>query len=281
MMTRLLALKEWVTLDEAATFLSVALSEAVTHADLYRLALAGHLVLSAHFVNYAHAQIGTRRPIRETDFKTVPMPFEPTKSMTIITNGRHISDSEIIALGEDVVTIGGIWDLPMIGAEVLDIEQALQQATGGPDVTLTDISGTMVKHPADGTYALLQEPFTKGEGISRGRYSYFPSGGLPSDAPIVVRSTELLRFVSELGTPSTNDLPAITTGVADSKPLAARERNNLLRIIAALAKEAKIDISEGGGGAATIEAAVAAAKFDSPKEQAIRAVLKQIRELSQ
>jgi hypothetical protein len=36
-----------------------------------------------------------------------------------------------------------------------------------------------------------------------------------------------------------------------------------------------------GGGAATIEAAVAAAKFDSPKEQAIRAVLKQIRELSQ
>ena len=65
------------------------------------------------------------------------------------------------------------------------------------------------------------------------------------------------------------------------KPMNTRERNNLLRIIAALAKEAGIDISEGGRGAVTIEAAIVAANFDSPKEQAIRSVLKQVRELSQ
>lgn len=60
----------------------------------------------------------------------------------------------------------------------------------------------------------------------------------------------------------------------------ARAENNLLRVIAALAKEAKIDIGEGKGGAATIEAAVSAAGFSGPKEKTIRAILRQAREVT-
>lgn len=63
------------------------------------------------------------------------------------------------------------------------------------------------------------------------------------------------------------------------KALDTRERNNLLRIIAALSKEAKIPIADGRGGASAIEAALLASGFDSPKERTIREVLKQVREL--
>lgn len=63
------------------------------------------------------------------------------------------------------------------------------------------------------------------------------------------------------------------------KRLTTKERNNLLRIIAALAKEAKIDLAIGTSVAVQVECLVVGAGFDGPKEQAIRGVLKQVREL--
>jgi hypothetical protein len=62
------------------------------------------------------------------------------------------------------------------------------------------------------------------------------------------------------------------------KPLATRERNNLLRVIAALAKQAKLDL-DAPGSAVALEAAVAAAGFDGPKEKAIRAMLQEMSQL--
>lgn len=66
---------------------------------------------------------------------------------------------------------------------------------------------------------------------------------------------------------------------SDDEGLGAKERNNLLRMIVALAKEAGISIEEGQGGAAAIEAAIIAAGFDGPKERAIRTTLKLARDV--
>jgi len=63
------------------------------------------------------------------------------------------------------------------------------------------------------------------------------------------------------------------------KPLSTRERNNLLRIIAALAKHAEVDITEGSDGAAKVDALIAAAGFDGPKVKTIREVLAAARDL--
>ena len=44
-MSKLFKLSEWLTLDDAAKHLSTALGEPVKVADVYRLALDGHLTL--------------------------------------------------------------------------------------------------------------------------------------------------------------------------------------------------------------------------------------------
>ena len=50
-MKKLLKLREWLTVPEAAGHLSILFGEDVTEADVLRLALDGHLTLSVNFVN--------------------------------------------------------------------------------------------------------------------------------------------------------------------------------------------------------------------------------------
>lgn len=58
-MKKLLKLREWLTVEEAANYLSAAAEEDVTEADILRLSLDGHLTLSVNFVNHARG-----RPLR-------------------------------------------------------------------------------------------------------------------------------------------------------------------------------------------------------------------------
>lgn len=83
------------------------------------------------------------------------------------------------------------------------------------------------------------------------------------------------------GFPRVEPEPAAPDAEADKpdKPLSVKRENTLLRVIVALAGAAKIDISEGKDGAATIASCVRVAKFDGPDERAIRNILKKAREL--
>lgn len=72
--------------------------------------------------------------------------------------------------------------------------------------------------------------------------------------------------------------PAQVGSNVGNTPLGSRERNNLLRVITALAKEAKIDIGSDRA-ALQIEAAVALAGFDSPKQKTISSILAKARSL--
>ena len=64
----------------------------------------------------------------------------------------------------------------------------------------------------------------------------------------------------------------------EKRPLGTRERNNLLRVISALSREAKIDL-EAGSGAGQIAKALELAGFDGPKERTLRDLLKEVREV--
>lgn len=88
-----------------------------------------------------------------------------------------------------------------------------------------------------------------------------------------------LEFPARFPAAESHSEPAMPAGSMSDKPLATRERNNLLRIIAALAKHGNIDVGEGGRGVAQIEAAVRLAGFDGPLEKKIGEVLAQIRGL--
>jgi hypothetical protein len=55
---KLLKLKEWLTVPDAARHLSILFGEDLSEADVLRLGLDGHLTLSVDFVNHAQAQCG-------------------------------------------------------------------------------------------------------------------------------------------------------------------------------------------------------------------------------
>jgi len=95
---------------------------------------------------------------------------------------------------------------------------------------------------------------------------------LTSDLEELTAPLQLLP--AEVNTQSTS-----VEKVDEEKPITTKERNNLLRVVAALAKQAGINIGEGKGAATAIEAAVASAGFDGPKEKTIRDILKKAREI--
>jgi hypothetical protein len=259
-MSKLLRLKEWVTLPEAAKHLTALLEEPVTVADLLQFALEGHLSLSVNLINHARAKLGRIFPFSEVPTMEVPaFPAPGVQEGSMLTMPKGIPMTEVTQLAADtpflvfepaVVSIDGLWDLAMRGAERIDIEYELQRELGGPDVELIS-EGTFLKRQ-DGTYASLQEQlrtYTTGpDGVKRrdpGDY-YFPAGGLPKDCARVVRTAELQRLVRTITVP------------AGERLLETRERNTLLSIIVVLCGQAGYDIAKHAKTAGLIQDAASA-----------------------
>lgn len=248
-MQKLFRLKKWLTVPDAARHLTTMFEEPVSEADILRLGLDGHLTLSVNLVNGAMARKGTVVPIENAPITYFPTELRPKGSPDWVpirrirrcdplpadlqhdleqgkvhgaVVGVRLDETRILELAKDVSSIRGVWDLPMIGAETIDVEHMYQQLTGGPEVTLTCLEGTFVKS-SDGTPAQLQARFDEPEMIAmqkeiterlqksgvklRSRNekpkrpyndpeNYYPAGGLPADAPLVVR-TEALSHLME------------------------------------------------------------------------------------
>lgn len=169
-MSKLFKLKQWLTVAESATYLSLAFSETVTESDIYRLVLDRHLTLSANLVNYGYARIGRSVGIGEADFYMSDSLFLTGINETIDKMREECGEEPLIrlttphkiissvAIGEnqyfkndvtqDVTQIGGIWDLVMVGNNELNIEHMFQVLTGGPEITLTCIDGIFLSKPS-------------------------------------------------------------------------------------------------------------------------------------
>lgn len=191
-MSKLFKLKEWLTVPDAARHLAIVFGEEVTEADVLRLALDGHLKLSVNFVNHAQARRGKVVPWKNTEWMMFPklnkktideVPTPPEKILeyppSLLAKWNEIPEDErgnfspllmslnidgerFLNLDRNVTTIMGVWDLPMIGNERLDIEHHYQQLTGGPAVTLQGLDGTFVEGE-DGVICQLQEDFDDNE----------------------------------------------------------------------------------------------------------------------
>lgn len=93
---------------------------------------------------------------------------------------------------------------------------------------------------------------------------YFPAGGLPDDALLVVKTTEIMNFLLSLD----------SSGSQKEKPLRSKERNTLLVMIAALCREIGIDYSQKG---VTSAIEMITDKHGTPiSDDTIRKVLKQL-----
>ena len=165
-MNKLLKLRAWLTVSEAAKRLTTIAQEDFGEADILRLALDGHLTLSVNFVNHA-----TGRPVRIEPLDQQPdttgeiddyLSKHPSLSSTEAMKnsftefvrkyrGDHLPNGRDILIYEGdeqkPVTLEGVWDLVMLGAEVLDIEHEYQGLSGGPAVELVCLGGPLVTSP--------------------------------------------------------------------------------------------------------------------------------------
>lgn len=267
-MSKLFNLKKWLTLDDAATYLSTRLNEKVTVAELYQLALEGHLKISVNLVNVTYAQRGQKIPVEQSE---VWFSYAETDSLppsvqnedipqnirkiirAILTSGSQPEDikelenfikplhpnggtqitpcftGQLLPDQSGVIenidrtrhTIEGIWDLAMIGSEIIDIQRSLQQLIGGPEVTNVGVDGVFLITEDEQTWFKLVRTRVN----DSGKCITIPTLGLPSDALLVIRQTELSRFSS---------------GVLELQPekkLSQREETTLLNIIGGLLQQ--------------------------------------------
>lgn len=193
--------------------------------------------------------------------------------------GDRVGPDEIIEWDDSKVSsIRDLWDIPLSGGGRLDLEHMLQSLVGGPAVTLTCLDGAYVVSTDGETYARILEHFEdnpylpeddKDPVVRAQKYpygdprSYYPRGGLPDDASIVVRPQALTRFLAGLAEGADEQ--------AD-KPLGSRERNNLLRVIRVLCDRAGLDLNRANV-VADVESALELAGYDGPKEKTLRSML--------
>jgi hypothetical protein len=246
-MGKLFNLKEWLTVADAARHLSIVFGEDVTEADVLRLGLDGRLRLSVYFVNHATAEQAKWVAWKEwAELVDLTRAMDEKLGLKIEKSSQ---DEERPVLRGDgrIVELSGIWDLSMTGGESLDVEHQWQMMTGGAPVELVEMDGVLVTDVNGQLYRLMDHfdgnPYAsdaqKKECRNRPLYdkeNYFPAGGLPKDAVIVVR-TEALRELEQ----SVNGAP----NGAD-KPLTTTERNTLLTIIAALCDYSAIKTDDRG-----------------------------------
>lgn len=166
-MSKLLLLKEWLTLDDAARHLTSVLKEPVAPADILQLALEGQLVLSVNLVNHAQA---TRRFIKsaeEAGTWKMPVPITLPEDLAPpdprgrrvrrkdaphrgweeheFPAGTPLDDGRILCYGDDSLhTLVGVWDLAMLGGERIAVERELHNLIGGPSVELVNIDGSFL-----------------------------------------------------------------------------------------------------------------------------------------
>lgn len=163
-MKKLFTLKKWLTLQETARHLAIVFGEDVCEADVLRLALDGHLVLSVNFVNHAKARQGNVVPIELADFGEFPEDLFPDLSIPEEHKGKPIKylkgidldGKRVLNLSNEVTSLDGVYDLVMLGNERLDIEHAYQMLTDGPSVTLQGLDGAFVTNDASTMYQILE-----------------------------------------------------------------------------------------------------------------------------
>ena len=259
--------------------------EPVSEADVLQLGLDGHLKLSVNFVNGAVARYGKVvniyqakmyiMPSERSNFtiadtmrcmeNTVTLKDELSeevkkglqdKTLVYSVKGISIRDNEVLELEDESILLSeltGVYDIPMLGGERLDIEHKYQMLTNGAEVTSSFLDGAFVVSQ-DGKWCQLQTHFDdnryansekqKKERAKKPLYhpsNYFPSGGLPEDSVLVVRTSELTEFESRISDTSEN--PELTDQVDSGRR--NQQHDIILAIIAALDFD-PLKIPDGG-----------------------------------
>ena len=102
---------------------------------------------------------------------------------------------------EVVPLLPGVWDLPMVGPECLELERAFQRLTGGAEYTRGTFDGVLVTRPTEAKLYQIQEHHSDPLG-------FFPAGSFPEDSEFVVRTDALTALQVRLSNVEQSKQPA-------------------------------------------------------------------------
>ncbi|GAB1621406.1 hypothetical protein AAOGI_14560 [Agarivorans albus] len=135
-MSKLFKLKEFFTLEDSSEYLSTAIEEPVSLADLYQLSLDGHLTISVRFIESAFAELGCINDASSAEPHYCEIPFDLVTKQKVtlpqlipVFANTNNGENESLMFSKESYSIGGIWDLAMIGSEVTEIERLYQKAS--------------------------------------------------------------------------------------------------------------------------------------------------------
>ncbi|MES2824646.1 MAG: hypothetical protein V4732_13660 [Pseudomonadota bacterium] len=316
-MSKLFKLKEWLTVEEAAKHLSTVLGEEVAIADIYRLTLDKHLVLSMNFPNGTYGNLGeavslenTKRFTPPADLMEAMRKINPERGSEEIIVSDYIGDGQFINWEEKVVAIDGVWDLAMLASERIDVEYVYHQLIGGPKIDLVGLDGAFVKQ--GNVFCRLVESFDDNEyqkgslAVKKQLENCVENNEIPEQKIKSMWDTfdadrkEYLKerdsrprhkdYFPAGGLPKDGVYTVKTAAIVgflnrinenplNERPLSTKERNSMLILIAALCKEANFDLQQRG-----IAGALAASTETLGKpltDDTIRGILKQVKDLLQ
>lgn len=120
-MGKLFKAKKYFSISDAAVYLSSALEEQVSVADVYEQVLEGNLTISARLINQAYAVKGKVVQNRELS--------------------RFLDEDMVPEFEKRIHVINGIWDLAMIGMEMHQVKALYQKELNGPAPMIAELNG--------------------------------------------------------------------------------------------------------------------------------------------
>lgn len=155
-MKKIFKLKKWLTLEETARRLSSVAEEEISLGDVLRLALDGHLKISADFINPARGKVWEIVPMGlEQTLMSAQEGLPATQLFSLRLNEKEILQPSLVYGDQEPHIIQGVFDLTMWGAEKNDIEKIYQKLTDGPDVHLVNLEGPFLRGDDGQIYQLL------------------------------------------------------------------------------------------------------------------------------
>lgn len=214
-MSKLLKLKEWVTVPEAAKRLTIVCGEEVGEADILRFALDGHLKLSSFFPNEALAKIAYDPSIDANDLANEICEAGGLSTIEKIRLCNYLTkDNEC----EFASKIKGVFDLLMFGNNNIYVERKYQEITGGTNLKKEYSCGTMVEDIRKKfKFVLVNASFEYNDVF------------LPEDSFLVVRTESLRDFEKML---SESDQ---SSEVSEMKIENPKSIDSLLKMVMAMA----------------------------------------------
>ncbi len=178
-MSKLFKAKGFLSIPEAASYLTGLITELVTEADIYQLAMFGKLRLAVHFFGYCTANRGDLINESEVKWKEVIDPFARPPETTRVPDSMHIGGTSWIRFDEAVVSLTGLFELAMIGGEVTEIETLYHEhANDGIQPEALAIDGLFVCNEERTVFYRLTSKLSN-------KQRFYPIDALPDGTSIV------------------------------------------------------------------------------------------------